>query len=213
MRPKLYSIMVIHLLQTAIEVLLTKVGFDILKKISFAITPVEPISILAWCKEFVPAKMLLADSRPFSNGHVTTDEEYNFKRNTFRPRLISESSVDSEDNYEIVFETDSENIYDSDFDYNESTDESQNENESECEITQNEKTYNFQTRKVTFNLTPVVHTMVQWDYAYRAARKGPWEEMARDRERFKGRINCIRCILEPILQIQHRTHIWQERFA
>lgn len=67
--------------------------------------------------------------------------------------------------------------------------------------------------QVTFNLTPVVHTMVQWDYAYRAARKGPWEEMARDRERFKGRINCIRCILEPILQIQHRTHIWQERFA
>lgn len=55
--------------------------------------------------------------------------------------------------------------------------------------------------------------MIQWDYAYRAARKGPWEEMARDRERFKGRINCIRCILEPILQIQHRTHIWQERFA
>lgn len=55
--------------------------------------------------------------------------------------------------------------------------------------------------------------MVQWDYAYRAARKGPWEEMARDRERFRSRINCIERVLNPILTTQHRTYIWQERFA
>lgn len=59
----------------------------------------------------------------------------------------------------------------------------------------------------------MIHIMVKWDYAYRAARKGPWEEMARDRERFRGRINCIERVLNPILTIQHRNHIWQERFA
>ena len=47
-------------------------------------------------------------------------------------------------------------------------------------------------QKVKFNLSPVIHIMVHWDYAYRAARKGPWEEMARDRDRFRGRINAIR---------------------
>lgn len=206
--------MAIQLLETVVEVLLTKVGLDILKKISIAIMPVKPVCILTRCKEFAPTTMLLADSRSFSNGHVTNDEEYDFKRNPFRPRLISESSVDSEDNYGIVFETDSEDNYKSDFDYSESTESSDDsDNENDCEITQNESTSNCPPRKVTFNLTPVVHTMVQWDYAYRAARKGPWEEMARDRERFKGRINCIRCVLEPILQIKHRIHIWQERFA
>lgn len=64
-----------------------------------------------------------------------------------------------------------------------------------------------------FDLIPIVHIMVQWDYAYRAARKGPWEEMARDRERFKRRINCIAAVLDPILTRQHRAHVWQERFA
>lgn len=60
---------------------------------------------------------------------------------------------------------------------------------------------------------PIVHKMVQWNFAYRAARKGPWEEMARDRERFKRRINCIANVLDPILRSQHRAHVWQERFA
>lgn len=213
MRPKLYSLMAIQFLETVVEILLTKVGLDILKKICIAITPVKPVRILTQHEDFVPATMLLANPRPFNNGHVTKDDEYDFKKNSLRPRLISESSIDSEDNYGIVFETDSEKSY-NEFDYSEVTESSDDsDNESECEIIPNEYELNYPIRKVTFNLTPVVHTMVQWDYAYRAARKGPWEEMARDRERFKGRINCIRCILEPILQIQHRTHIWQERFA
>lgn len=55
--------------------------------------------------------------------------------------------------------------------------------------------------------------MIQWNYAYRAARRGPWEEMARDRERFRGRINCIGRILEPILTVKHRECIWRERFS
>ncbi|KAI4478415.1 hypothetical protein M0804_012069 [Polistes exclamans] len=66
---------------------------------------------------------------------------------------------------------------------------------------------------VTFNLKPVVHTMIKWDYAYRAARKGPWEQMARDRFRFNGRISSYHLILDPILQVDHRVRIWTERFS
>lgn len=70
-----------------------------------------------------------------------------------------------------------------------------------------------QTKKVSFDPTPVVHVMVTWNYAYRAARKGPWEEIARDNERFRGRIRSIAIVLEPILRSKHRSQIWKERFA
>lgn len=134
----------------------------------------------------------------------------------FRPRLISESSIDSEDSYCIVFETDSEVTFKSDSeetDINEISEDSDINEISEDEITYKDEKLVTPIREVKFNLNPVVHLMVQWDYAYRAARKGPWEEMARDRERFRGRINCIERVLNPILTVQHRIHIWQERFA
>ena len=55
--------------------------------------------------------------------------------------------------------------------------------------------------------------MVTWNYAYRAARRGPWEEIARDNERFKKRTKSIAIVLDPILKSKHRSQIWQERFA
>ncbi|KAK9309827.1 hypothetical protein QLX08_000642 [Tetragonisca angustula] len=137
----------------------------------------------------------------------------------FRPRLISESSIDSEDSYCIVFETDSEVTFKSDVEDSEESDINEISEESDTnEISEDEITYKDEKpvtliREVKFNLNPVIHLMVQWDYAYRAARKGPWEEIARDRERFRGRINCIERVLNPILTVQHRIHIWQERFA
>lgn len=142
--------------------------------------------------------------------HDFVENRYNVQKNTFRPRLISESSIDSEDSYCIVFETGSEVTYKSDLEDSEENDEDQ--------ISEDEKIYKDErslspVQKVKFNLNPEIHIMVQWDYAYRAARKGPWEEMARDRERFRGRINCIERVLNPILTTQHRTYIWQERFA
>lgn len=66
---------------------------------------------------------------------------------------------------------------------------------------------------MSFAPTPIIHIMVTWNYAYRAARKGQWEEMARDSERFKGRINSIAAVLNPILTSKHRSKVWQERFA
>lgn len=155
----------------------------------------------------------------------TIREEYNEEKrepqiDAFRSRLFSESSVDSEDSYCIVFETGSDlncrneideesgNEFDSSDEDQEEEEEEEGEDESE-----DESNIEASASKVRFNLTPKVHIMVQWDYAYRAARRGPWEEMARDRERFKGRINSIDRVLRPILSTQHRTRIWQERFA
>ena len=45
----------------------------------------------------------------------------------------------------------------------------------------------------------VVHHIVAWSFAYRAARKGPWENYARDRDRFSRRIEYCASILEPCL--------------
>lgn len=57
-----------------------------------------------------------------------------------------------------------------------------------------------------------VHHMVQWAFAYQAARRGPWEEYARDRERFKKRIAETEKSLKWVLQPSHRTKIYTERF-
>lgn len=45
----------------------------------------------------------------------------------------------------------------------------------------------------------VVHEMVAWNYAYRTARRGPWEQFARDRSHFRRRIDNLAPVLEPCL--------------
>ena len=44
-----------------------------------------------------------------------------------------------------------------------------------------------------------VHQMVVWDSAYRAARKGPWVQFARNRAHFRRRIEGLASVLEPCL--------------
>ncbi|XP_046979139.1 uncharacterized protein LOC124544594 isoform X1 [Schistocerca americana] len=67
--------------------------------------------------------------------------------------------------------------------------------------------------KVQFAKTPelkTVHKIIAWDFAYRAARVGPWELIARDRIRFHRRIEHMSRILSPVLQNQHRRNIWEK---
>ena len=45
-----------------------------------------------------------------------------------------------------------------------------------------------------------VHQMIHWDFAYRKARKGTWEQAAADRCRFMRRINEFELILSPCLR-------------
>ncbi|KAG8433994.1 hypothetical protein GDO86_012377 [Hymenochirus boettgeri] len=68
-------------------------------------------------------------------------------------------------------------------------------------------------KRVRFSPTVTVHPMVVWSYAYRKARKGPWEEYARDHYRFQRRIADAQTAIGFCLEPQHREKIWalQER--
>jgi len=62
-------------------------------------------------------------------------------------------------------------------------------------------------------MTPKVHVMRAWDYAYRAYRKGDyWQMMARDHERFKKRISEVENSIASVLDTTHRARIYGERF-
>lgn len=67
--------------------------------------------------------------------------------------------------------------------------------------------------QVTFNLCPIVHHMRAWRYAYSEARKGKWEQLGRDRERFVNRINEVSRILSPVLDVDHRQKVYEQRFC
>ncbi|XP_015274047.1 PREDICTED: protein phosphatase 1 regulatory subunit 15A [Gekko japonicus] len=65
-------------------------------------------------------------------------------------------------------------------------------------------------KKVRFSPEVTVRTLVVWDFASRAARRGPWEEMARDRCRFQRRIAEVGAVLEPCLGTEHRARAWRK---
>lgn len=58
-----------------------------------------------------------------------------------------------------------------------------------------------------FSSNVTVHRIVTWSYAYRMARKGPWEECARDRSRFQKRIAETEAAIGFCLQPDHREKI------
>lgn len=66
--------------------------------------------------------------------------------------------------------------------------------------------------RVTFGGT-TVHPMVAWGHAYREARRGPWEQQARDRARFKQRIGTAEAALSWVLQPSHRTAVYERLCA
>lgn len=55
--------------------------------------------------------------------------------------------------------------------------------------------------------SPRIHTMCVWNFAYRAARQSPWEEAARDRERFKQRIRATSKIINPVLIEKYNNYV------
>lgn len=57
-----------------------------------------------------------------------------------------------------------------------------------------------------------VSQMAEWSEAYEEARKGPWVQIALDRERFHKRITDTEAVLNPILLDCHRQKIFNERF-
>ena len=55
-------------------------------------------------------------------------------------------------------------------------------------------------------------TIFSWNFAHRQARRGPWEEMARDRTRFTKRIEQANTELSGVFADDHRSR-WRKRFA
>lgn len=58
-----------------------------------------------------------------------------------------------------------------------------------------------------------MHEIRAWKYAYREARKGQWEQVGRDRERFEKKIKDLSQTITPILATAHRQRIFDERFS
>lgn len=63
---------------------------------------------------------------------------------------------------------------------------------------------------VTFNLSPKIHHLRTWCFAYRAARRIALETL--DHHHFKRRIENTEVVISPILSINHRIKIFKLRF-
>uniref|UniRef100_A0A3Q0QN88 Protein phosphatase 1, regulatory subunit 15B n=1 Tax=Amphilophus citrinellus TaxID=61819 RepID=A0A3Q0QN88_AMPCI len=62
-------------------------------------------------------------------------------------------------------------------------------------------------KKVRFSPLVQVHVMRTWPFARQASRKGHWEEMARDRDRFRRRIREAEQVIGQCLTQPHREKI------
>ncbi|XP_031632459.1 uncharacterized protein LOC116346518 [Contarinia nasturtii] len=181
--------------------------------------------------------IVFEESSPKSTNSVddligTTPTTTTLKNYYNRQRQLSECSDDF-----ILFEGDPDDDT-TDEDFTDSTDDSDSEDESDIESdcldytailmrkhdveNKDQPDSGFEEnkdqdsgpeeKKVTFNLRPTVHEIRAWNYAYSEARKGKWEQMGRDRERFEKRINELSHILSPILKADHRQKIYKQRF-
>ncbi|XP_066144258.1 uncharacterized protein [Euwallacea fornicatus] len=117
------------------------------------------------------------------------------------------SFCESEDSF-VVFEQDGdENAEDDD-------DDSEVENISDfdevdfCRGADTSKKVKFATEDKLCE----IHPMIKWSYAYQAARKGPWEMYARDRDRFKDRALRVERDIKHVFEPQHRERICRQRF-
>ena len=52
-----------------------------------------------------------------------------------------------------------------------------------------------------------VHPMIKWNFAYRNARKGPWERYACDRFHFQSRIQSCEHVLGPMLERKYHQYL------
>lgn len=62
-------------------------------------------------------------------------------------------------------------------------------------------------KRVHFQDNPEIHCIVAWNFAYRAARIGPWKTMATTRDRFKKRVEELEQIFYEVFSKEHRGRV------
>ncbi|KAM9529507.1 uncharacterized protein ACWYII_041678 [Salvelinus alpinus] len=77
----------------------------------------------------------------------------------------------------------------------------------EAKVTQEDKDIH-PLKKVRFSPLVQVHVMRTWPFARHVSRKGPWEELARDRGRFRRRIQEAEHAIGYCFSQSHREKIW-----
>ncbi|CDQ67188.1 unnamed protein product [Oncorhynchus mykiss] len=77
----------------------------------------------------------------------------------------------------------------------------------EAKVTQEDKDIH-PLKKVRFSPLVQVHVMRTWPFARHVSRKGPWEELARDRGRFRRRIQEAEQTIDYCFSQSHREKIW-----
>ncbi|ABQ08917.1 gadd-34 apoptosis-associated-like protein [Glossina pallidipes salivary gland hypertrophy virus] len=118
--------------------------------------------------------------------------------------------IESESNLDKVMWDDSDDSDDDDDYYYEDDDEDDDYDDDDEDFIQFKAENN---KKVRFDpAPPIVHKIIAWDFAYRAARKGEWEIIVRDRARFKTRITRTENKIKHILDPEYRNKIYTERF-
>ncbi|KAL3270936.1 hypothetical protein HHI36_021441 [Cryptolaemus montrouzieri] len=123
------------------------------------------------------------------------------------------STTESEDSF-IVFDSGTDEECDFSDDCGSESDDSSDEEESAESDTDSPESI-VPTKKVRFadeKELCEIHPMVQWSFAYQAARKGPWEMYARDRERFKNRIRQVGEKISHCFEPEHRQKMYDQRF-
>ncbi|XP_076828545.1 protein phosphatase 1 regulatory subunit 15A [Brachyhypopomus gauderio] len=66
------------------------------------------------------------------------------------------------------------------------------------------------SKKVRFTEEVTVRHLVAWTFASRAARDGScWLQLARDRDRFRRRVEQVGEVISPCLTAEHRARVWE----
>ncbi|XP_047477234.1 uncharacterized protein LOC125030915 [Penaeus chinensis] len=67
-------------------------------------------------------------------------------------------------------------------------------------------------KRVNFGAVKV-HPMVTWAHAYQQARRGPWEQYARDAARFSRHIADLEPVISHVLQEGHRQEVYRKLYG
>ncbi|XP_074040174.1 protein phosphatase 1 regulatory subunit 15 [Leptinotarsa decemlineata] len=169
--------------------------------------PVEP-------SDDEEASVIISDE-PSDNEHTSDEEDAQaiFSVSPFNCQIFTKerqlSITSSEDDF-IVFERGSDDELDEEEESEDETDSEDGNDSVEEDLDSSSSV--IPCKRVRFAAKEElcqIHPMIQWSFAYKKARKGPWEEYARDRARFRNRIKGMEDILVLVFDSKHRERVYK----